>query len=744
MKAPPERHQDGWWLALSVYTALLIRGYLPFENVFGGERVGFQGNDAWYHLRLIDVLAQNPLRPMAFDPYAFFPGGQTVGVAPLLDLLVAWVAWFVGLGSPSERVVDVVAAVLPAVLGALTVLPVYAIGRRLGGRRVGLIAAGLLAVQPGQFMLRSLLGFVDHHVAETLFSTLTVWLLLRALDRASWDIWQASRACALAGVALGAYLLSWAGGSLFVAILGVWAVAQHVMDHLRGRDATQRIHVLVSMAVVAAIVLVPFMRFLPRVEIHFAALAVLAFLPILLEIVSQWIEGRGWPRWLFPALSAAGAVVGAGGVHAVWPSLTERILAHLGRFLPGGLRHTVGEALPLLETSDLPLDAIWQQYRLAMLLGLLGLAVLLPRIWRRSAPGDLLLLVWSLAMFAITLGQNRFGYYLDVNLCLLTALLCRRLLGPFGVRLSGISWQQRLLRGVAAVAVAAAAFLPAVNPGIALARAQRAPPPTWLEALTWLRDNTPPPLGDDATYYRSFGPQDGSFEYPKQAYGVMSWWDYGYWITRIAHRIPNANPTQRGATDAARFFLATDEASAGEILRAAGSRYVVVNSELGFQPDPHTGVAFSLFHNLLAWAGEDPSKFFEVVWEVDEQGALTPTTIFRPAFYRSMANRLNLYGAAGATPLDSTWVVALEERFVDDGTRIPVVVESRQFAMYEDALVFLESRPAGGWQLVGLNPFESCVPLAPLESLRQVHQVPTPEIQPAGERPVIRILEYVG
>ncbi len=31
-----------------------------------------------------------------------------------------------------------------------------------------------------------------------------------------------------------------------------------------------------------------------------------------------------------------------------------------------------------------------------------------------------------------------------------------------------------------------------------------------------------------------------------QAYGVMSWWDYGHYIETIGHRMPNANPFQAG------------------------------------------------------------------------------------------------------------------------------------------------------------------------------------------------------
>ncbi|GAI14766.1 unnamed protein product, partial [marine sediment metagenome] len=43
-------------------------------------------------------------------------------------------------------------------------------------------------------------------------------------------------------------------------------------------------------------------------------------------------------------------------------------------------------------------------------------------------------------------------------------------------------------------------------------------------------------------------PQGQKYEYPESSYSVMSWWDYGHWITRIAHRIPISNPFQQGAS----------------------------------------------------------------------------------------------------------------------------------------------------------------------------------------------------
>ena len=65
--------------------------------------------------------------------------------------------------------------------------------------------------------------------------------------------------------------------------------------------------------------------------------------------------------------------------------------------------------------------------------------------------------------------------------------------------------------------------------------------PDWRESLEWMGNNTPE---TGVNYTTIYNPE--TFQYPPEAYGVMSWWDYGHMITYIAKRIPNANPFQAG------------------------------------------------------------------------------------------------------------------------------------------------------------------------------------------------------
>jgi dolichyl-diphosphooligosaccharide--protein glycosyltransferase len=115
----------------------------------------------------------------------------------------------------------------------------------------------------------------------------------------------------------------------------------------------------------------------------------------------------------------------------------------------------------------------------------------------------------------------------------------------------------------------------------------------WIEALNWMRYNTPDPGLDYFAIYEQ--PKNGTYPYPDSAYGVMSWWDYGHIITYWAHRIPNANPFQGGigggtmhVPGASTFLTAKSEDEANKVLDALGingkpgARYIVSNGYMAY------------------------------------------------------------------------------------------------------------------------------------------------------------------
>jgi dolichyl-diphosphooligosaccharide--protein glycosyltransferase len=72
-------------------------------------------------------------------------------------------------------------SILPAILGTISVLILYLVGKDMGGKAVGLFAALFLALSPS-FIQRSSLGFFDTEVPGVLSIVLFMFLFLRAIE----------------------------------------------------------------------------------------------------------------------------------------------------------------------------------------------------------------------------------------------------------------------------------------------------------------------------------------------------------------------------------------------------------------------------------------------------------------------------------------------------------------------------------------------------------------------------------
>ncbi|MFC2012590.1 STT3 domain-containing protein, partial [Chloroflexota bacterium] len=168
-------------MALFFAVAICLRVCLLHETVFGGEFIKFTSGDAYHHMRLVDNLLYNFPNHTSIDPFFLYPGASGPVTLNFFGWFLAISSWIVGLGSPTQHTIDVVGAYLPAILGSLTIIPVYFIGKELFSRWAGLLAAGILAILPGEIMGRSILGFTDYDIANVLFTTVTIMFLILAI-----------------------------------------------------------------------------------------------------------------------------------------------------------------------------------------------------------------------------------------------------------------------------------------------------------------------------------------------------------------------------------------------------------------------------------------------------------------------------------------------------------------------------------------------------------------------------------
>jgi len=252
-----------------------------------------------------------------------------------------------------------------------------------------------------------------------------------------------------------------------------------------------------------------------------------------------------------------------------------------------------------------------------------------------------------------------------------------------------------------------------------------------------MKDNTPDPFGDSDFYYELYErpPSGETYDYPASAYGVMNFWDYGHWITRIAHRIPSANPFQAGVQVTAGFFIAQDESSANGILDKLDTRYVIMDYEM----------ATEKFYGMPIWAGESESQFMEQYREETAEGGLELTTLYYPEYYQSMNSRLYNFNGEAVVPHNSTLVISYEEQRTFLLGDYKEITSKESFATYEEAQEYLESQTAPNYRIVGEDPFTSPVPLEELEHYQLVHQSDPEVLTKKKVEPIsyVKIFEYI-
>ena len=759
-------------LIVATLSSFYLRAIVPWDRVFSGNSVIFSSEtDAWYHMMLAKGTVIN-LQRLWFDPMTYFPHGTPLHFGPFVSWAITIFSYIFGLGQPSNHLIEVVGAFLPAVLGALLVFPVYFIGRELCGKSCGLVSALIIAVLPGQVLSRTTLGFTDHHVAEILFSSLTMMFLLLALRsgksmsfaaiQRNWSAFKRPLLySALAGVSLGLYIDAWSSGFLFEGIILLFIMLQSIFDHMRRKNVE---YLGISGAItflVATLLVLPFVDsyygfnhylyslFQPTILL-LGVVAVLFF-----SILSRFIREKGFSGYYYPGALVGLTFIGTTILYFALPQFTKPLLAGLAIFQQrtGGAA-TVGEASALLSSGgQFSFDSIITSFpgignipnliampaALAILfttftLALIALILLITRNVKFPTPAEILILTWSLVILIMALAQNRFTYYYAINVAILTGFLVAWLLQRFSITnldLDTVKGPAKLIASngkaiLAAILILSFILLPSYGWSIVYAQSTGGPDSDWLTSTAWLQNNTPEPgMGLYEKYVR---PAGGKYAYPDAAYGIMSWWDYGHLIEVVGHRIPNANPFQQGIGSVTKnvpgsspFFLAENESQAEKVLTALDlNRSQYMNTKYVMIDQP---MAVGKFHAMAAWSNIPTSKYMAGVYQ--QQGdSWVPVQIWRESYFKSMAARMYFFDGTETTG-DMGVGLAYRARDAGNGVTVPVLTEAPMITKNRtDLEAFInESRNKGdNAEIAAMSPATSAFPLDALQHYRLVHE----------------------
>lgn len=573
-----------------------------------GNYVNVAADDGVYHMRLLyNTLEHFPFR-ILYDPFTHYPYGSMIHFGPLFELIPATFLFIIGLGHPSQQLVETVAAYYPAVLGSLVIIPTYYIGKKLFGRFAGLIGAIALACMPGTILFRSMVGITDHHIAEVFFMACTVACMVYSLDAARESKlsleqvknrdYKALKApliyAALTGIFLGAYLLNWVGALLLAFTLFVYFTLQALLDHNRGRSLDYIVILSAFAFLIPTAMVLPYsLSNLSFQSVYYSltqpVLFTAAFAGIgIIYLISGILKKNKAEKWAFPVAVLGLGVVSVLVLYIMAPSLFDLVNYSISMLNPQGGLLTVQEAFPTIidrDTGKYSLDLLTSLYKLTFWTALLGLIALVFMAVRSNRQSTLAFLIWNLVMTVALIAQNRFTYYYGVNAALLTACLMAALLSLAGIdalkknferKVDSFENFQRFVKKNAGSCIMVAVIVisllyVSVYPATPLSDATKQNQEgllfqtakagsvgmayEWYDALTWMAGHTPDPQGSPIQSNFDYAngqyrpPADygtANYSYPSSAYGVMSWWDYGHDIEYVAHRAPNANPFQAG------------------------------------------------------------------------------------------------------------------------------------------------------------------------------------------------------
>ena len=696
----------GGAVLLLTVIALAIR-LLPMGDLIGtGDMIA--GPDAWYNLRLVEVLLASG-GFIFFEPMTLFPTGQTTGAwGPLFTYIAAFFGLFAG-DAGRVALIDAVSWT-PAILGALMVPVMFFLGKKLGDWKTGLLAGLFIAVIGGQFFSRTLYGHFDHHVAETLFSTLFAFCYVLALAHLHGKEISLKNPASLklplilgvvSGIAYFLGLLTMTTLIVFGLFAAVFTLVQFILDVKSDRPTEYLLVVNTLTFGIGAIGLLiygikDFGFGFYSYSIALLIAQILVILGTLFLYVLQKVIAKIEKPWYIYLASITGvAVVGILAMWIILPDLFNSMVGNLMQFFTNS-----ETAATIQEMSSWSVSQAVSSFGWSIPLALGGFAVLVWQIIRRESPAALFVLIWSLFMFLATVAHIRWEYFFAVNVALLSAVCVSWAISFAGAEVaklfskkqeaipeqkgkkgrkavSTVSDKPDVLKiGVFAIIVVVAIVFTGMSAVSAVSTASvygeaGGTEKDWIEATEWLVDGTPE-TGID--YYELY--EREGFSYPSEAYGIMSWWDYGHYITTIGERIPNSNPFQAGVAGeygAAQVLTATDENAVVEKLNHLGTKYVMTDYQM----------AGSKFGAMAIWADTElqTTPFYTYLLQRDSTGAYSVVTAQTEDYYNTLTARLQNFDGS-YTEAGSVVLVLTDS---SAGYGYPVITYTKSYANADDA-----------------------------------------------------------
>ncbi len=670
-----ESTHTGWWKRHGWTVAILLAAFgsafairtiwtYPIVAQYGALYTYAGGSDSYYHSRVMaDIILTHS--NLIHDPLLKYPTGAINPREPLFDWMNAILgiifapffggsavgagAWFLDLDGP--------------LWAALSIFPIYLIGREISDRRMGLIAAMIYPFLSASID-SSIFGYANYLSFYTCIILVTVYAWIRtvkAVGSRRWvesyrhpsQYWPALRAflrtersavkwAVFTGVSLGALALSWQGYTYAVVVIGLGVLISMVAERIRHVDS---FGLYVAAWITGGIgfgmefpyYFVQYGGVTPGFVAFFVIPAVVLFGILLLLL--PFLLMRDVP-WVFSLPFLAGIVLAGVAALAVFdPNDFTTIVTGQGYFIKSLIYSTVAEAqAPSIDQLIIGYGVV------TFFLAFVGVALFVYVLIRgRFKRQHVAFLVFAILSIYLPITATKFFLVASPAFALLPAEAIyralrigrypelRRTVASLSDRRSQFAAFRKAFkpRHVLVMALVVLIILPNVwvsidagipgNTKTQFGEQVGATLPTWLQLNTSnpgqyyfgaAGTSLDTPNQYDSAGYNWLATQDTNIP-PADRPALISWWDYGFQTIDQGQHPSVADNFQNGIDPSGQFLLSQNESQAIAVLtitllqgeqRASGEPYLppALNRILAYD-----GLNLATLHNLMVNTSAD-------------------------------------------------------------------------------------------------------------------------------------------
>lgn len=550
----------------------------------------------------------------------WYPGGLNMGrslpalpmTTAALYLVISWLGVNVDLMT--------FAALFPAIIGALSCLIIYFIGKDMGGKTVGLFAALFLALAPS-FLQRTALGFFDTEVLGILGLLLFIFLFLRSIDETK-SLRSSILYSAGSGGALAYFIAAWGAAYYLLGLAVLFVFLLIVLKRYSQRLLfSYSITFGLGLFIATKVPIISMNYITSGVVLPIAGVFILLCLS---EILRHNLSARA-KAWL----TGGSLAVIVGGFVALWQ--LGFISGIAGKFITV-LDPFIRASAPLIESVAEHRISAWGNIYFDLGFSILFFLVGLYFTLRNPTNRNIFLLIFGATSLYFAASMVRLLVIFAPAFSLIAAMGILGILKPFYTLLKeapqiAIKSKRRLARvskeysGIAiflvfVLLVTNLAFSPqtggtprvygqAYSPitisaaSLPLGGSLPSPAEEWLNMLSWTQNNL------------------------QSTTVVCAWWDYGYWLSvlgNVTTLADNATINTTQIENVGYIFMAPED-KAMQMLKAYDAKYILVFITLQLaQSTTDQGsyvVQFSRFGDEAKWSwmarisGEAKQRFID-------------------------------------------------------------------------------------------------------------------------------------